>query len=36
MRKIWYIFKRDLKAVFRNPVAAVIAVGIMILPSLYA
>ena len=36
LRKIWYIFKRDLKAVFRNPVAAVIAVGIMILPSLYA
>ena len=36
MRKIWYIFLKDMRAVFRNPVAAVIAVGIMILPSLYA
>lgn len=36
MRKIWYIFRRDMRSVFRNPIAAIIAVGIMILPSLYA
>lgn len=36
MRKIWYIFRKDFFAIFRNPFAAVIAIGIMILPSLYA
>ncbi|MBM6828331.1 YhgE/Pip domain-containing protein [Anaerotignum lactatifermentans] len=36
MRTIWYIFRKDLLSVFRNPFAALIAAGIMLLPSLYA
>ncbi len=36
MKNIWYIFRKDFISVFRNPFAAVIAVGIMLLPSLYA
>lgn len=36
MKKIWYIFRKDFLSVFRNPFAAIIAIGIMVLPSLYA
>lgn len=36
MKRIWIIFFRDLKNIVRNPVAVIVALGIMILPSLYA
>lgn len=36
MKRIWAVFFRDLKNIVRNPVAVIVALGIMILPSLYA
>ena len=36
MRKVWQIFARDLKRLLKNPVAIVIAIGVAIIPSLYA
>lgn len=36
MKQIWAIFLRDLKNIGKNPVAVIVALGIMILPSLYA
>ncbi len=36
MRNIWKIYKRDLNKICKNPVALVVAIGIMVLPSLYA
>ncbi len=47
MRKAWdvisdffgrtfFIFRRDMKKIFRNPIAAIVAIGLMALPSLYA
>lgn len=34
--KIFSIFRWDMKKIFTNPIAAIIAVGLMALPSLYA
>ncbi len=36
MRTAFDIFKRDLKRIFVNPVAIIIAIGVCIIPSLYA
>lgn len=36
MKTIWKIFKRDLKKLFTNSMAVILAVGIAVLPSLYA
>lgn len=36
MKKVFQIFKRDLKRLLRNPVAMVITIGVCIIPSLYA
>lgn len=36
MRNIWKIYKRDLSKICKNPIALVVAIGIMVLPSLYA
>ena len=36
MKTIWKIYKRDFKRLSRNVVALVVAVGICILPALYA
>lgn len=36
MRTAFQIFKRDLKRILANPVAIVIAIGVAIIPSLYA
>ena len=36
MRTAFKIFKRDLKRILVNPVAIVIAIGVAIIPSLYA
>lgn len=36
MKIIFKIFKRDLKKIFTNPMAIILAVGVAILPSLYA
>ncbi|ETT85644.1 YhgE/Pip domain-containing protein [Viridibacillus sp. FSL R5-0477] len=36
MKNIWEIYKRDIKSIFSNWVAAVILGGLIILPSLYA
>lgn len=36
MKQIWAIFYRDIRNIGRNPVAVIVALGIMILPSLYA
>ena len=36
MKQIWAIFLRDIKNIGKNPVAVIVALGIMILPSLYA
>ena len=36
MKRIWAIFLRDIKNIGKNPVAVIVALGIMILPSLYA
>ena len=36
MKQIWAIFLIDIKNIGKNPVAVIVALGIMILPSLYA
>lgn len=36
MKKVLQIFQRDLKRLLRSPAAALVMVGICILPSLYA
>ncbi|MBK1812996.1 YhgE/Pip domain-containing protein [Clostridium sp. YIM B02505] len=36
MRKVFKVFIRDLKSIFKNPAALVIVIGLCILPSLYA
>ena len=36
IRKILGIMVHDLKKIFTNPIAAIVAVGVLILPSLYA
>lgn len=36
MKKVWQIFIRDCKRLLRSPVAVIVAVGICIIPSLYA
>ncbi|WP_058270489.1 YhgE/Pip domain-containing protein [Olsenella massiliensis] len=36
MRKVWQIFVRDLRRLLKNPVAIMIAIGVAIIPSLYA
>lgn len=36
MKNIWAIFKRDINKVSRNPVAMIILIGIIFIPSLYA
>lgn len=36
MKKVWQIFIRDYRRLLGSPVAAVVAVGICIIPSLYA
>ncbi|MBQ0097778.1 MAG: YhgE/Pip domain-containing protein [Oscillospiraceae bacterium] len=36
MKTIFSIFKRDVKKIFTNPMAIILAVGVAILPSLYA
>ena len=34
--RIFFIFRYDIKKLFMNPIAAVLAAGLMVLPSLYA
>lgn len=36
MKNIWRIFTKDIKGLVRNPLALVIAIGLCIIPSLYA
>lgn len=36
MKNIWRIYKRDLRKICKNSIALTVAIGIMILPSLYA
>ncbi|GLB24073.1 hypothetical protein LXJ15735_03140 [Lacrimispora xylanolytica] len=36
IKNIWKIFVDDLKRITMNPVAIIIALGLIILPSLYA
>ena len=36
MRKVFQIFLRDLKRLFKNPVAIIVTIGVAIIPSLYA
>lgn len=36
MKNIWHIFTSDLKGLIRNPLAFIIAIGLCIIPSLYA
>ena len=36
MKNIWRIFSGDMKRLVRNPFALVIAIGLCIIPSLYA
>ena len=36
MRNIFRIFTRDIKKIFTNSMAVVLAVGVLLLPSLYA
>ncbi len=36
MKNIWRIFTSDLKGLVRNPLALIIAIGLCIIPSLYA
>lgn len=33
---IWEIFKRDIKSLIKNPVAVIIVIGVIFLPSVYA
>lgn len=36
MKNIWRIFTKDVKGLVRNPLALIIAIGLCIIPSLYA
>lgn len=36
MKNIWHIFTSDLKGLIRNPLALIIAIGLCVIPSLYA
>lgn len=36
MKNIWHIFTKDLKGLILNPLALIIAIGLCIIPSLYA
>ncbi|WP_243176852.1 YhgE/Pip domain-containing protein [Clostridium gasigenes] len=36
MKKLMIVFKRDLKSIFKNPVALIIVFGICVIPALYA
>lgn len=36
MKNIWHIFSGDMKRLVRNPFALIIAIGLCIIPSLYA
>lgn len=36
MKTVWKIFKRDVKKLFTNSMAVILAVGVAVLPSLYA
>lgn len=36
MKKIWEVYKRDLKKICHNLFAAIITIGIIIIPALYA
>ena len=36
MRNIWHIFSNDVKRLIKNPLAFIIAIGLCIIPSLYA
>ena len=36
MKNIFKIFKRDMKNIFTNSMAIILAVGVALLPSLYA
>lgn len=36
MNKIWEVYKRDLKKICRNVFAAIITIGIILIPALYA
>ena len=36
MKKIFQIFARDMRRLFTNPAAAIVMVGVCVLPSLYA
>lgn len=36
MKKVWEVYKRDLKKISRNVFAAIITVGIILIPALYA
>ncbi len=36
MRTAWHIFVRDLRRIFTNPVAAIVTLGVAIVPCLYA
>lgn len=36
MKNIWHIFISDIKGLIRNPLALIIAIGLCIIPSLYA
>lgn len=36
MKKVFKVYKRDIKSIFTNPVALIIVIGLCIIPSLYA
>lgn len=36
MKKIWWVYKRDLRKITRNLFASIIVLGIIIIPALYA
>ena len=36
MKEVWAVFWRDLRRILRNPVAALVVVGIVVVPCLYA
>lgn len=36
MKKVFKVYKRDIKSIFTNPVALIIIIGLCVIPSLYA
>ena len=36
MKNIWRIFAKDIKGLVKNPFAMIIALGLCVIPSLYA